>query len=76
MFTARAGTNVPVPVKALESGGQQLGLWVVSLDSDPSQSGSNSPECRGQDGDRGVGLPDVLLQVQRILGIRDRFINY
>lgn len=46
MFTARAGTNVPVPVKALESGGQHLGLWVVSLDSGPSQSGSNSPECR------------------------------
>lgn len=54
MFTARAGTNVPVPVKALESGGQQLGLGVVSLDSDPSQSGSNSPECRGQDGDKGL----------------------
>lgn len=50
MFTARAGTNVPVPVKALESGGQQLGLWVVSLDSDPPQSGSNSPECRGTGG--------------------------
>lgn len=33
MFTARAGTNVPIPVKALESGGQQLDLQVVSLDS-------------------------------------------
>lgn len=54
MFTARAGTNGPVPVKAVESGGRQLGLWVVSLDSDPSQSGSHSPECRGQDGDRGL----------------------
>lgn len=54
MFTARAGTNVPVLVKALESGGQQLGPGAVSLDSDPSQSGSNSPECRSQDGDRGL----------------------
>lgn len=52
MFTARAGANVPIPVKALESGGQQLDLWVVSLDSDPSESGFNSPECR--DGDRGL----------------------
>lgn len=33
MFTARAGANVPIPVKALESGGQQLDLRVVSLDS-------------------------------------------
>lgn len=38
-----------------ESGGQQLDPGVVSLDySDPSQSGLNSPECRGQDGDRGL----------------------
>lgn len=49
---------------------------MASLDSDPSQGGSDSPERRGWDGDREVGLPDVLLQVQRILGIRDPFINY
>lgn len=55
-LTARAGANVPIPVKALESQetDQQLDPRVVSLDSDPSQRGLNSPECRGQDGDRGL----------------------
>ena len=54
MLTAGAGADVPIPVKALESGGQQLNPRVVSLDADPSQSGFNSPECRGQNGDRGL----------------------
>lgn len=55
MFTARAGANVPIPVKALES--QEARSWTYKFLSrlfDPSQGGLNSPECRGQDGDRGM----------------------
>lgn len=73
MFTARAGENVPIPVKAYRVR-RPAGPRVVLLNS-LIQSGFKQSIKQGQEGKRS-GLPDTLPRVQRILGIRDQFTNY
>jgi hypothetical protein len=73
MFTARAGENVPIPVKAYRVR-RPAGPRVVLLNS-LIQSGFKQSIKQGQEGKRS-GLPDTLPRVQRVLGIRDQFTNY
>lgn len=74
MFTARAGATCPIPVKALESGAAAaLGSPLRLFDqSEPDLQSTMQGSARGE----GTRLPDVLLQVQRILGIREQCTNY
>lgn len=75
VFTARAGENVPIPVKALAS---QEASWTMSGLAglfDSSQSGFKQSIKQGQAGKR-TGLADTLPRVQGILGIQDQFTNY
>lgn len=74
MFTARAGENVPIPVKALES---QEASWPrgVLLDSLIHPKVDLQSVKQDQAGKRN-GLADTLPRVQGTLGIRDQFTSY
>lgn len=75
-LTAGAGADVPIPVKVLR-------VWRPTAEPTSGLSRRRSipkwiqqSRMQGSEWGQGTGLPDVLLPVQRILGIRDRFTNY